>query len=287
MTQTVEKIQRLELQLKSLKQQRDASRYEANQWAEKRDTVNKQIKDLRLEAKTVKERRDALNARVSVFKTLRNETRASVKRKLEEIKQLRQKLRNLGVKRPRQDYVALKKQKEEIEWKIQTTSLTLDEERPLVERVNQLQTQLEIYEQMNDVRKKIAELQGQIDSLNTEAKTFHEQLSELAPMSQELHEKMMETIGKAKELAAEADSYHQKFVEGRLKAQESHKECVDLQKRLEAMTRQRAEKEEEEKTREQSKKREELRKAALRKLEQGEKLTLEEFKLLGQEEESA
>lgn len=285
MAETDESIRRLRRQLESLKQQRDASHDEANQWAEKRDTVNKQIRDLRQEAKNSKERRDSLNARVSAFKGLRDETRASVKEKLEEVKQLRRNLRHLSLKRPRQDYTTLKKQKEEIEWQIQTTSLTLDEERPLVERANQLQTQLEIYQQMEDARRKIGELMGKIDSMNTEAKTFHEQLSELAPKSQELHEKMVEAIGKANALKAEADSYHQEAVQRKLEAQKVHEEFVDVRNRLEAQARKIAEKEEKEKIRRQDETREALKNAALRKLKQGEKLTLEEFKLLEQEEE--
>ena len=285
MAETAEKIRGLRRQLDSLRQQRDASRDEANRWAEKRDAVNKQIRDLRQEATNTKERRDALNAKVSVFKALRDETRASVKKKLEEVKQLRLKMRHLSLKRPRQDYTALKKQKDEIEWKIQTNPLTLDEEKPLVEKANQLQTQLEIYQQLDDARRKIGELQGQVDSMNAEAKTFHEQLSELAPKSQELHEKMMEIIGKANTLKTEADSYHQKVVQRRLEAQKVHEEYVDVQNRIETLTKQMTEKEEKEKIRRQDEKREALKKAALRKLKQGQKLTLEEFKLLGQEEE--
>jgi len=96
---------------------------------------------------------------------------------------------------------------------------------------------------------------------------------------------MMEIIGKANTLKTEADSYHQKVVQRRLEAQKVQEEYVDVQNRIETLTKQMTEKEEKEKIRRQDEKREALKKAALRKLKQGQKLTLEEFKLLGQEEE--
>jgi len=282
--ETVNKIRKLSVKLKSLKQQRASWNKEAKQWAEKRDKIHKQIKDLRLEAVNTRERRDVINAKVGELKTQRDEAREFAKKMVEESKQLKEKLRFLNAQKPKRTADALRREKEKIEWKIQTTSLTLQEERPFVERANRLQIQLNIYQQINDIKEKITKLQSKIKAANEKARCFHAQLSELAQQSQELHSKMIELLKKTKTLQAEADQYHQIFIQNKQKSQKIHKEYVKIEKQIKALKKELAEKEEKEKMLQQEAARKKLKARALKKLKQGEKLTLEEFKLLGEEE---
>lgn len=281
-----QKIEELARKLKTPRHQRSSLNGEAEEWAEKRNAVHKQTKDLRLEARNIRERRDAINAKVKALKTKRDQVRATVKERIQETKQLKGKLSLLDRKKPRQTASALKKRKEEIEWKIQTTSLTLQEEKPLVQEANRLRIQLDTYQQIGDAREKFLELQSQIQSMNEEARLSHTQLLPLARQGEELHKKMMGYLSKAETLQLEADQHHQSFLQCKQKSQKLHEECVEVETKIEALRRAIAEAEEEEKMRKQEETRRKLKERALRKLKEGGKLTLEEFKLTAEEEKS-
>lgn len=278
------KIRKLSQELKSLREKRDAFNKETEQWAEKRDTINKQIKDLRLEATNIRERRDTANEKVKDLKIQRDQKVALIREVIEETKQLKKKIRLLAKKKPIQAANAIRKEKEQIEWKIQTTSLTLQEEKPLVKKANQLEVQLNIYEKINDARKELTESQNKIKIMDEEARSSHTQLSELAQLSQELHSKMIKTIKKAKTLQTEADNYHQIFLQNKQKSHKIHIEYTEVQKEVKTLKKELAETEEKEKMLQQEETRKRLKAKVLKKLKQGKKLTLEEFKLLAGEE---
>jgi uncharacterized coiled-coil DUF342 family protein len=281
--ETPQKILKLNKELESLREQRDSSDEETKQWMEKRDTINKQVKDLRLEASKVRERRDTINAKVKSLKTQRDQSRTLAKEKLETKKQLKEKLRLLNLKKPEKSADAIRKEKEEIEWTIQTTSLTLQEEKPLVKKATLLGSKLNIYQQMDAAKKKIFELQKEIETMEDEAKLSHTQLLELAQQSQELHDKMMETLEKAKTLQIEADKHHQNFLQSKQKSQKIHREYLRVSEEIKVLKKELGEEREKERNLQQEETRKKLRAEVQRKLEEGKKLTFEEFKLLSEE----
>lgn len=283
---TARKVRTLNQQLRPLSQQLDTFNKEAKQWAEKRDMVHKQIKDLRMEATYARKRRDSMNAKVKELKTQRDQTRIRIKKKIEKTNQLKEKIRLLTNKKPRQAVQAIRKEKEEIEWKIQTTSLSLQEEKPFVERANQLGIQLNTYKQINDTKEDIIELQNKIRTLAEKARLSHTQLSELAYQSQELHNKMLEIISKIKMLQIKADNYHQTFLQSKEKSIKVQDECIAVEKEINALKKELTESEKEERILRQKETQRKLKSEALKKLKQGEKLTLKEFKLLAEEEKT-
>lgn len=284
--ETRQKIRKLSQQLQSLRRQKYSLDEEAEQWAEKRNTVHKQIKDLRLEAAKTRDRRDVINAKVKTLKTRRDESRNIIKEKIEEIKRLKKKFQLLYVKRSRADINLIRKEKEDIEWKIQTSSLSLQEEKPLVEKANQLDIELETHRQFIDTKNQIENLRTQINAMNEEASLFHKSLKELADQSQELHGIMIENLNKAQNLQSEADEYHQEFLQSKQKPRKLHQECIEFEERVEALKECLAETERKRKKEQQEKVRERLREEAVKKLEKGRKLSLDEFKLLTEDEES-
>ncbi|MGB9135289.1 MAG: hypothetical protein WCC63_06895 [Candidatus Bathyarchaeia archaeon] len=279
----LQQLEKLGQNLKSLEEERSSFTKEAEQWAERRDQIHKQIKDLRLEAASFRERRDTINAKVRMLKTRRNQTRASLKEKSEEAKQLKGKIQLLNSKKPKQAADAIRKEKEKIEWDIQTTSLTLQEEKPLVRRAASLELQLGIYRQMEDTRMKIAELRRETEEIHDDASLSHRQLSELAPQSQELHEKMVGTMEKAKKLQNEADDYHRNFLQSKQKAQNIHSDCLQVEEIIRALKQELAKNREQERISRENEARRRLKAEVLKKLEEGKKLTFEEFKLISED----
>ncbi|MCW3980750.1 MAG: hypothetical protein NWF11_04680 [Candidatus Bathyarchaeota archaeon] len=280
------RIEKLSRQLTVLKKQRDSLNEEARLWTGKRDEIHKQIKDLRLEAANIRERRDETNTKVKALKIQRNLTRNLKKESIEEIKKLQEKYWTSAAKQPKRALEVLKKEIEKIEWTIQTSSLTLQEERPMIRRANELQKELKQYEQATGLRSKISELQESINTMNEEAEILHKQLSKLALQSQQFHDRMIETLKKTKELKMQADEYHRNFVSNRSKSQVVHGECLELESVIKELKRSLNEIAEKSKLEQQSEKRKKLKKQALKKMKEGDKLTFEEFKLVVEKEKN-
>lgn len=284
-------IATLNQQLDSLDKQADEARAETRKLIEKRDRLNEQFKQLRQETRELKAERDTINEKVHALKSQRDETRTTIHEIIDEIKAAREKIAELKKKTPKRSHGDLKKELEDIEWKIQTTSLDLKEERELIENVKQLETQLSAYKKIEQQLKKIADLEQGLRKLDETGDKLHSELSALAQKSQETHQKMLAKIDEAKKIKTEADSLHQTYLQARenakqlneerrklaeqkRKLQESQNQLYEAQRRQDDAAR---------KTVEQALK-EKLESEAREKLQRGEKLSWDEFQLLAEDE---
>jgi len=277
-----QKIGKLNQELAPLKEERNRLNLEAKKWAEKRNNIHEQIKDLRTKASDLKGKRDNLNEKVQELKSLRDQARTKRKEKHAQTLKLKEKVRSLTERKPSQSMHTIQREIEKLDWKIQTTSLPVKEEEMLINQVRQLETQLLIHKQIERTKKELVEVRTEEKALETEAKAYHEKLSELAEQSQKLHEEMLENLNKAHSLKVEADITHQKYVEIKQQAQNLHQKCVELLDKIKTIEKELQEVEEKKQVKRQHELLKELEEKALEKLKRGEKLTWEEFKILAE-----
>jgi len=272
-------------QIAALKEQADKASIETKTYVEKRNKLNEQFRQLRQEIYALADERNSLNGKVKSLKQQRDEARTKIHAAIEEIKAIRQKLMELKKKIPRQSHQELQKEFTDIEWKIQTTSLDLQEEKELIETVKQLETQLKVYTKIEQQNQKITELQKELDTLKTKADTFHQELAETAPKSQELHAKMLAKIAESKKIQSEADGLHSAYLQEKEKTaplRSEIKKLVEQKAKLQSVMREEDDKKR--KTVEQALK-EKLGSQAKEKLQRGEKLSWDEFQLLSEDED--
>jgi len=253
---------------------------------EKRDKLNEQFKILRQETRKLKAERDSINKKVHALKSQRDETRTTIHTIIEEIKAAREKISELKKKTPKRSHSDLKKELEDIEWRIQTTSLDLQEEKKLIENVKDLETQLSAYRKIEHQAKRIADLQQGLKALDEAGEKLHTELSALSQKSQETHEKMVAKIDEAKKIKEEADALHYAYLQGREKTNplnQERRKLVEQKRKLQESQRQQDTTAR--KTAEKALK-EKLESQAREKLQRGEKLSWEEFQLLAEEDES-
>ncbi len=283
MSESLEKIiGKLNQELASVREERDRLDLEAKEWAGKRDFIHDQIKKLRREAVRLKEERDILNKKVHELKSLREQAKLKRKEKCAQLLKLKGNIEGLMERKPSQRMSNIQNEIEKIEWKIQTTSLQLKEEELLIDQVRQLEAQLSVYKRIGKSKENLMVLRTEEKALDTEVRTCHEELSELAEQSQEFHEEMLENLNKAGNLKAEADSAHQKYLEIKHQAQNLHQKCVELLDKVKAFEKELQEAEEEKQAKYQRELLKELEERAVGKLKRGEKLTWEEFKILAE-----
>jgi uncharacterized coiled-coil DUF342 family protein len=268
--------------LSLLREQTDKLEAEASELAERRDKLNERFKKLREETTELKLERDKANEKVRELKLKRDEAKAAIHQRIEELKDIRQEIKNLADKKPSKPLQFLQEQFDSIEWKIQTTSLSLEEEKELVEQVRQTETQLKVYRKLALLKQKSLELQTEIKTLQAEGKTCHEALTEIAQKSQECHQKMLAKIEESKKIKIEADSLHKTFVQTREKTRPLQEQIAYTLNKMRQLKGEIREEQQKEKKQSEETIRNELEKQAREKLKRGQKLTWEEFQLLAE-----
>jgi uncharacterized coiled-coil DUF342 family protein len=237
---------------------------------------------MRAEILENRNKRDKLNEAVKELKQQREKAKADLHLKIEEIKKFKEEIKVLDEKKPSRSFKALEKEIASTEWKIQTSSLDLKDEKELVEEVKQLQTMLNIHKKHNQLKQKFLESRAEAMKLKANIKRFHEELTENAQKSQQIHVQMLDKIEKSKRLKMEADSLHALFLQAKEKAKPTQEEFLEISNQINMLKEEIQKEEDEEKKKSQIAIREELEKQAMEKLKRGEKLTWEEFQLLAE-----
>jgi uncharacterized coiled-coil DUF342 family protein len=210
-------IANLRSQIASLKDQVNKTDSETKKQIEKRDLLNEQTKKANMEIRELKKQRDEINQKVQTLKLQRDEVRVKIKPIMDEIQSINEKKEELKKKAPRIRQKDIQEEINAIDWKIQTETLDLKEEKRLVDEVKQLETQLISCRKIDKQNKKIAEHMQERKTLGAQADVFHKELSDLAQKSQQLHETMIAKIAEAKKAREEADVQHKGFLENKEK----------------------------------------------------------------------
>jgi len=284
---SVEDIERLEAEASTLFDKRDEARKEMDRWQKERDHLNQSVKELQEKARTARDERDRLNGRVAEIKGrlagLRErliETREEVGDLDDELEESRRRLR------PRR---RLQQELWDIEWEVATTpTLEIkDREGDLIDRTGVLRREIDEHRRL-DTRDDMY-LMSLADSkaISVEIRKHTEERDEIREESQEHHERMLSFYRQADEDRRRANEAHEKFVEALNSMKEANSELDGImvvlrEHRKSLRDADRAVARRRDESLEVRKK--ELAEDARRKLAAGEKLTLEEMKLIYGEE---
>jgi len=277
-----QRITELNRELAALKEKLDKLNLEARKWAEKRNAIHERIKKLQKEASDLKGKRDEINEMVRKLKGLREKAREERKERHAQILSLKKELRTVMKRRPLKDMLEIQREIETLEWKIQTTPLALNEEKSLVEQVRPLEAQLLVHKQVQRLKENIIKLQTEQEALETKAKLHHEKISELAEQSQKFHEARLGVLKRIGDFKIEVDIAHHKYVWTKQQSNDLRKEYLKILHQIEALKQKLRQAEEKKQAERQIELRKALEERALEKLRRGEKLTLEEFKVLSE-----
>lgn len=277
-----QKIRELNQELSSLMKQQEGLNAEVRKWADKRDKFNQQMRGLRAEIFQLRNERDNLNEKVKKLKQLREQARKETRKKIEEIREIGQEIKALYKEKPSRSSQILERELKNLEWRIQTTSLSLQEEKELIERVKRLEVQLTVHRKIHQLNNKRLGLKTEVKVLETRRKLHHEKLVKTAQKSQEIHEKMLGKIKKAKALKMEANGLHKSFLDARERARLVRRKIGQILSQIDLLKDEVRKGEERERKKSEKMLRKKLEKLAKEKLKRGEKLTWEEFQILAQ-----
>jgi uncharacterized coiled-coil DUF342 family protein len=206
------KIEDINQQIEKLRKQTETASTQITKHIQERNQLNDLVKKTHQEINELKTERDSINEKVKLLKKQRDEIRAKATPIIEQINARKEKIAEYKKKVPRERQQDLQQELEAIEWKIQTTSLDLQEEKRLIENVKELEILLRAYKKIDKQNKKIDDLIVQRRAIEDEADVFHNELTDLAKKSQDLHTKMIEKVNAVKISRAQADGLHQAYV---------------------------------------------------------------------------
>lgn len=275
-------IKELDLKLASMRDEDDSLQNLASELAEKRNSLNEKFRGLRDEIQQLKSERDQINDKVRELKEQRNNIAAGVKEKIRQISELTEKTRSVAKKRPRRSHEDLQEEVESIDWQIQTTSHTLQEDKELVGKVKELEDELSVHRKFERLRKTVNGLRTEIAGLKAESQRCHQALVAQAKRSQETHAKMLAKVQEAKNAKTEADAFHKQFLDAKGKAKPIEDQIVSITREIRRLKGEIHDEEEQEKKQNENELRQTLEEKAREKLKRGEKLSWQEFQLLSE-----
>ncbi len=283
------KLDELEAQAAELRNTRNTLFEQIKKLREERDRHNKSARAAREQAQKHRDERDRINAKVQEIKQnlgpLFDDLAAKNQTLAEADRAIREEYRGLPSKKKVQEDLRL------IEWEVMTTPTKemLGREDELIQRASNLRRTLEDFKGVEVIQGKKVDYLADKKSKEVEINALRDEINKLAEQSQEHHERMILFYEEADNEKKKADEVHSSYVE-KIRQVDAIKEDLNfimpeisaIRDGLKASdlkitelrkmnTQQRAEA---------------LKQAALRKMENGEKLSFEDLRLIyGDEDE--
>lgn len=273
-----EKIQELNLKLSTMLEQRKLLNEELKEWAGKRDRLNAEHRCIKNEAVTLKNLRDDCNLRV---RNLKEDLQA-----LQTL--LREKCLNSNVLREEASPLRNQLQKEniafrkirELEWKIQTATMSLEEEKRIVHQIQTSEKQLKIHREVESINKKLSGLAAEIVNIRDRISQIREERRRLSEKIGEYHQKMLEKFEQAAKIKASADQVHAKFCGCKEKVANTEQMCSEILTQINEVERDLEKALLRDHVSKVRKANEELTASAKIKLEKKKRMTIDELKML-------
>ncbi|MEM1582339.1 MAG: hypothetical protein QXX56_05140 [Candidatus Bathyarchaeia archaeon] len=277
------RLESLEREIAGLRGELDRLETEMRSLAEERNILVGKIRELRLEAAKFRGERDSLNDEVKSLKAVLAELKQEYAEKIGSLRELRQRIRDYLKLKPARDEGSLEREIAELDWRIQTTTMSLEEEKRVVERIKSLEGQLSFYRRLKSMRDEASRLEVSFEKVRGEIAVYRDKIAEAAAESQKFHEKMIERLKMAGELKNKLAEVDRRYMENKNKILALRLQYRELLSQVSAIRKTIREEEERRKTEVVSALKERVKREALEKIKRGEKISFEEFKILAEE----
>jgi uncharacterized coiled-coil DUF342 family protein len=268
----------IDRELQSLRDQRNRLLNECREWVERRNTLNSELKQLSEKVRALRSERDSMNAEVKSLKASRDRMREEIADRRSKMAEALRPLRE--GREVRGSFRKTKRSFEDLEWRLQTSSLKLEEENKLVAQIKELEIQLAQHQKLNELKSEIRSQKSALEALRHEAQSIHERLLAAAQSSAKVHEEMMQSVKKLKEAKVAADDAHRRFLQARSELEEVEQKILNNVLEKKKIRREMFGGEEAERQRKGKARVERLAESGSVKLSRGKKVSLEEFKAL-------
>ncbi|NHJ02237.1 MAG: hypothetical protein EAX86_08875 [Candidatus Heimdallarchaeota archaeon] len=284
------KISNIEATARDIKQQREGFNRKVTSIANKRNLLNEQVKELIQTAKEEREKRDKCNEAISEIKEKKSLLLKEIEGFEEQATRLDQQLGEIKETTPQKrnhpDFSAKKIRKniQELEWKIQTTSnLSIADERELVDRINRLEKKFREVRETDVISRDLKTIRSRIDTLRGKIRGLDYDLRNQARESRHHHKTMIQAFKNADVLRKQADDLHAQFLDAKEQANSIHNEYLTYIREINRIRHDITKNKQKVREAQDAQRREILEEKtedAKKKFEEGRKLSFEEFRTL-------
>jgi len=280
----------MEALARDIKQKREGFNRKVTSIANKRNILNEQVKELIKTAKEEREQRDNCNEAIAKIKENKILLLKEVEGFEEQAKRLDHQLNGIQEKnvqpKRRSDLSARKIRRniQELEWKIQTTSnLTIAEERDIVERIARLEQKFREVHETDVVARDLKTILSRINVLKARFRGLENELRSQARESRFHHKTMIQAFKNADILRKQADELHAQFLESKEQANSIHNEYLNYIREISHFRQEINKNKQKFRAAQDAQRREKIEEKtedARKKFEEGRKLSFEEFRTL-------
>lgn len=282
-------LDELESQAATLRKTRGTLFDQIKKLRDERDRLNESANRLREEAQKHREERDKINARVKGIKEQLGPLFEELDAKKEKLTDAERSLREEYKNKPSKSKV--ERDLRRIEWEVMTTPTKqmLDREDELISRASSLRRTLEELKSLEKVEDKRIDIMADKKATELEIRSMREEIQSISEQSQQHHEKMIELYEEADLEKKKADDAHAKYIEKIEEVNKVKEELNLIMPQIKAIrdgARMSELKIAERRKMTTQQRMEDMKREAVRKMENGEKLTFEDLRLIyGDEEE--
>jgi len=229
-------IDKLTRDVAAIKEKRENYNREARGWRTKRDASMGMspgdLEDLRNRADENKRLRDETNTQIQLLKKEREHLTEKIRQEWAAVRQAKTDFREL------QSEIGpvpakINEEIERLEWKQQTTpNLSIEEENALIEYITDLYGKVVAASTLDKAYERMQGSMNRARETITEREKIHEKVVELAEESQKYHETMIQVYQQMDELRQKGMEFHEQYRMARKNADAVHQEVVSLQERI-------------------------------------------------------
>lgn len=244
-------------ELKALREEHTKVREEFNKYKEKKDSIKKILSELREERRSI----------------------------ISEMRKIRSKVRNIHEKNEKE----LRSKLEALEWEYQTKSLSPEEEKIYVNKINELLEQITVIEKYKKLQDKLNDIEAELEKIRSEYENILTILNDLYNKKNELRQNIINLKNEINNIRSIIENLAKIRDETKRKADEKHQELIKMLTRRRELLK---EIEKEQLLRKAqliakslAERRKELMQKAVyirEKIKRGERITFEEFKILAE-----
>ncbi len=273
------KLDAIEAQATSLKEILSALHIEVEKWASKRRSLNDACKTIGGEIRHLQLERDRLRQKIKGLEHKRDDLRAELKEKHREYDVEQNKTMSLTYRTVRSKD-AVRRQIDELEWKIQTTPLPIREEAQIINQIKTLEQEALIHQEISVLKKSVRSIRRAITTIKLQSEEITTQIDVYTTERQKNHVQLMAKIKELKIVKSAADDAHQRFLEYLKEVKEAQSKYVTSINQLRELSSQIKKTEEAKRKLAADAELEARRKTATAKLKQKKKMSFQEFKAL-------
>jgi uncharacterized coiled-coil DUF342 family protein len=210
----LEKLRKVQAAMRVCMRAVQDSRNQAWEWRDRRDELRAGTPQVHDEISEQRDARDELNAEVQRQKELRDEETERARELQDQLNELR------GKRKGPEEYVSLEdmqRQFRELEWKQQTTSLTVDEEKAVIDEMERLSKAIASTPKDTpkpaDLTEEMETLWQEIQETRNKAQEHHEKMVALVEEAQLMHQNVIQLSQNLGPTQTEAGEAHQMYVQ--------------------------------------------------------------------------